>query len=243
MGTGVRENPAAGGENPDCVAAVSVGVLWGDRRRETRPELLPVTEIGIALTEVVNGEAIITRRELLQDQDIALAPEHLLDLNIPIVTYNAPRFDWVALGSIVDVDELIPRTIDIHSAIYPSVSEIVDAEGASAFPVSGDYGVLHPHRLAETNLGYVPGGSDDAIGDAELAAALWHHFMTFERAVVAGRTHVLEDRSLALLRGEQPAFADAAAWRAALADRPEPEPYRRRDRNQITFPRVDQRYV
>lgn len=205
--------------------------------------MLPVTEVGVVLAEIVDGEVIVTRRELLRDQDIAVAPEHLLDLNVPLVTLNAPRFDWVALGSITDVDGLIPRTVDIHSAIYPSVSEIVDAEGASAFPLTGDYGVLHPHRLAETNLGYVPGAADDAIGDAELAIALWHHFLTFERAVVAGRTHVLEENSLALLRGEQPAFADAAAWRAALADRPEPKPYRRRDRHQITFPRVDQRYV
>lgn len=236
MGTGVRNIP-------DCVAAVSVGVLWGDRRRETRPEMLPVTEVGVAMVEVTDGEVIITRRELLREQDIALAPEHLLDLNVPIVTLNAPRFDWVALGSLTDVDALIPRTVDIHSAIYPSVAEIVDAEGASAFPVTGDYGVLHPHRLAETNLGYVPGASEDASGDAELAVALWHHFLTYERAVVAGRTQVLDDSSLALLRGEQPAFADAAEWRTALANRPEPKPYRRRDRNQITFPRVDQRYV
>lgn len=205
--------------------------------------MLPVTEVGVAIVEIADGEAIVTRRELLRDQDIAVVPEHLLDLNVPIVTLNAPRFDWVALGSITNVDELLPRTIDIHSAIYPSVSEIVDAEGASAFPVTGDYGVLHPHRLAETNLGYLPGGSDDAIGEAELAAALWHHFLTHERAVVAGRSHALDDASMALLRGEQPAFVDAEAWRAALAERPEPKPYRRRDRNQITFPRVDQRYV
>lgn len=236
MGTGVRTNP-------DCVAAVSVGVLWGKRHRENRPELLPVTEIGIAIVEIEDGQAIVTRRELLREADIFLAPEHLVDLNLPIVTYNAPRFDWVALGSIVDVGQLLARTIDIYSAVYPCVSEIVDAEGVSAFPVTGEYGVLHPHRLAETNLGYVPGGSDDAIGDAELAAALWHQLLTSERAVIAGRTHALEDPSLAHLRGERPAFGDAEAWQRALAERPEPTPYRRRDRHQITFPRVDQRYV
>lgn len=236
MGTGVRNQP-------DLVAAVSVGVLWGKRHRETRPELLPVTEVGIAMVEVADRQAIVTRRELLRDSDIALVPEHLLDLGVPIVTYNAPRFDWVALGSIVNVDRLIAKTIDIHTAVYPCVSEIVDAEGASAFPVTGEYGVLHPHRLAETNLGYIPGSTEDAVGDAELAAALRHHLLTYERAVIAGRTHALEESSLEHLRGERPAFDSPDAWHAALAERPEPKPYRRRDRHQITFPRVDQRYV
>lgn len=137
---------------------------------------------------------------------------------------------------------LIPRTIDIYSALYPCVVDLVDAEGVSGFPMRGDYGVLNPYRLAETNLGYVPGASDDALGDAELAAEMWLHLIQRERAVIAGRTHALSDDSLAMLRGDQPAFESAAAWRELIAARPEPKPHRRKTRHQVTFPRIDQRY-
>lgn len=236
MGTDVRIVP-------DRIAAVSVGVLWGRKHRETRPELLPVTEIGIVIVDTADGEPVVERRELLTGSDLMIAPDHLLDLGLPIVGFNALRFDWVALDALASCDQLIPATIDIYSALYPCVSEIVDAEGVSGFPVTGEYGVLHPHRVAETNLGFLPGGGDDPLGEAELAAALWHHFVTFERAVAAGRTHPLENESLELLAGERKAFDTAAAWREMLAARPEPTPYRRRNRHQVTFPRVDQRYV
>ncbi len=239
MGTGVRTLP----DRPDRVVAVSVGVLWGRKHRENRPELLPVTGVGVVVADIATGDVIVERRDLLEADDLKIVAEHLLDLKLPIITYNGLRFDLVALGSVVDVDRLIPHTIDVYSALYRCAAEIVNAEGASGFPVRGDYGVLHPQRVAETNIGHVPGSNEDAIGEAELALALWHHFVTYERAIVAGRTHVLDDSGLELLRGEQPAFADADEWRTALADRPEPKPYRRRDRNQITFPRVDQRYV
>jgi hypothetical protein len=123
------------------------------------------------------------------------------------------------------------------------VREIVDAEGVSAFPVSGDFGVLNPRRLAELNLGYLPGHDDDAIGDAELAAALWHQFVTSQRALIAGHAYVLKDDQLDLLNGTRPAFASADEWRTEVSRRPEPTPYRKRQRHQVTFPRIDQRYV
>lgn len=237
MGTGVREIP-------DRIAAISVGVLWGDRRRETRPELLPVTEVGVAIVDLSSEGVIVERRENLENEDIKLAAEHLLDLSLPIVTYNGLQFDLVALDSVAPgVDVLIPHVIDVASALLPAVADIVDAEGAAAFPRSGDYGVLNVNRVAETNLGQLPGGNDSAVGDAELSAALWHHFVTFERAVLAGRTHPLDSDAIDHLYGLRPAFESPEAWREALAARPEPRPYRRRDRHQITFPRVDQRYV
>ncbi|MGB0872313.1 MAG: hypothetical protein ACPGWS_06560 [Solirubrobacterales bacterium] len=228
---------------PDRVVAVSVGVLWGRKHRENRPELLPVTGVGMVVAEITAGDLIVERRELLEAEDLKIAAEHLIDIDLPIITYNGLRFDWVALGSIVEVDELIPRTIDIYSSLYRCAAEIVDAEGVSGFPVSGDYGVLHPQRVAETNIGHVPGSSEDSIGEAELALALWHHFATYERAVIAGRTRSLDAADVALLSGSEPAFSNAERWREMLASRPEPRPYRRRDRHQITFPRVDQRYV
>lgn len=235
MGTDVRIGA-------DRVAAVSVGVLWGRKHRETRPELLPVTEVGVVVADRSEGELVIERRDLLSGPDIKRAPEHLWDLGLPVLGYNALRFDWVALDSIAEVEHLVPQTIDLYSALYPCVSEIVDAEGVSAFPVHGEYGVLHPHRVAETNLGLLP-GEDDPLGDAELVAGLWHHFLSHERAVAAGRTHALGDDSIAILSGERPAIDSAEAWREMLAERPEPTPYRRKSRHQVTFPRIDQRYV
>jgi len=236
MGTDVREIPRP--ELRRC-AAVAVGVLWG-RRHDPQPELLPVTEIGIAIVE--DGE--IGDRFYVVSEDLKQATEILLELDAPLITFNGPRFDWLALGSLVNVDALIPRTIDIYSALLPCVADIVEAEGTTAFPTSrDDYGVLNPARLAETNLGHVPGSEGDAIGDAELAAELWLHLLRHERALIAGRAHVMPDDSLALLRGERPSFASADEWRAMVAQRPEPQPYRRRKRHQITFPRVDQRYV
>lgn len=241
MGTHVRP--------PSRIAAVSVGVLWGDRRRETRPELLPVTEVGVAIVDFDDGEAVVEQRERLEQEDIKLAAEHLLDLALPIVTYNGLNFDLVALDTVAPgVDALIPHVVDVATALLPAVADIVDAEkssaqGTSAFPRSGDYGVLNVNRVAETNLGHLPGESNSAIGDAELVAALWHHFVSYERAVLAGRTHPLESGSIEHLCGRRPAFESAEDWHATLAERPEPRPYRRRDRHQITFPRVDQRYV
>jgi hypothetical protein len=81
------------------------------------------------------------------------------------------------------------------------------------------------------------------IADAELAAELWLHFLAGERAVIAGRTHALDSEAMAILTGERPAFASAAEWRELVAKRPEPKPYKRRKRHQITFPGIDQRYV
>jgi hypothetical protein len=235
MGTDVRIAP-------DRAAAVSVGVLWGRKHRETRPELLPVTEVGVVVVDRSGAELAIERRELLSGADLKRVPELLWDLSLPVVGFNALRFDWVALDAVADVQHLIPLTIDLYSALYPCVSEIVDAEGVSAFPVHGEYGVLHPHRVAETNLQRLP-GDDDPIGEAELAAALWHHCQLHERAVAAGRTHALEDDSLEILTGASPAIGSAAEWREMLAERPEPKPYRRKTRHQVTFPRIDQRYV
>lgn len=235
MGTDVRIAP-------DRVAAVSVGVLWGRKHRETRPELLPVTEVGVVVADRSSGTLEIEQQDLLTGADIKRAPELLWDLGVPVLGFNALRFDWVALDSVTEVEHLIPLTIDLYSALYPCVSEIVDAEGVSAFPVHGEYGVLHPHRVAETNIGALP-GDGDPLGDAELAAALWHHFLTHERAVAAGRTHALGDESVAILKGTRPAIESAEAWRAMLAERPEPTPYRRKSRHQVTFPRIDQRYV
>jgi hypothetical protein len=230
MGTGVRV--------PSRVAAISVGVLWGKKHRDPQPELLPVTQIGVAILE----SGSITDRYTLASEDLLTATERLLEIDAPLLAFNAPRFDWLSLGSLVDVSPLIPHTIDIYSALYPCVADFVDAEGVSGFPMRGDYGVLNPYRLAETNLGFVPGASDDAIGDAELAAEMWLHLIQRERAVIAGRTHALSDDSLALLRGDRPAFASAAAWREVIAARPEPKPHRRKTRHQVTFPRIDQRY-
>jgi hypothetical protein len=236
MGTDVRVLP-------DRVAAVSVGVLWGRKHREQEPELLPVTEVGVVIVDTGGVDPIIEQRYLLEDADINLAAEHLVDLGMPIVGFNLLRFDWITLQSRCDVDPLIGRTVDIYSALYGLVSEIVDAEGVSAFPMSGDYGVLNPRRLSELNLGYVPGHDDDAIGDAELAAALWHQFVTSERALIAGHSHALEDEQLDLLCGAKPVFDSVDAWREAISKRPEPRAYRKRTRHQVTFPRVDQRYV
>ncbi|MBJ7354848.1 MAG: hypothetical protein JHC98_08490 [Thermoleophilaceae bacterium] len=230
MGTGVRI--------PERVAAVSVGVLWGRKHRDPQPELLPVTHVGI----VVLDGGIVTDRYLIPSHDLLGSAEHLAALDAPLLTFNGLRFDWLALGALVDVAPLIPRTIDIYSALYPCVSDIVDAEGVSGFPLRGDYGVLNPYRLAETNLGYVPGSSDDAIGDAELAAEMWLRLLELERAVIAGRTHALSEDSLALLRGDAPAFMSSEAWRAEIANRPEPKAFRKRSRHQVTFPRIDQRY-
>lgn len=230
MGTGVRV--------PSRVAAISVGVLWGKKHRDPQPELLPVTQIGVAILQ----SGSITDRYTLASEELLGATERLLKIDAPLLAFTALRFDWLSLGSLVDVSPLIPRTIDIYSALYPCVADFVDAEGVSGFPMRGDYGVLNPYRLAETNLGYVPGASDDALGDAELAAEMWLHLIQRERAVIAGRTHALSDDSLAMLRGDQPAFESAAAWRELIAARPEPKPHRRKTRHQVTFPRIDQRY-
>lgn len=230
MGTGVRI--------PERVAAVSVGVLWGKKHRDPQPELLPVTHVGVVIVE----DGSIVDKYLIPSHDLLTAGEQLAALETPLLAFNALRFDWLSLGSLVDVSPLVTRTIDIYSALYPCVSDMVDAEGVSGFPMRGDYGVLNPYRLAETNLGYVPGSSDDAIGDAELAVEMWLRLIELERAVIAGRTHALSDESLALLCGESSPFTDADAWRAAIAARPEPKPHRRKTRHQVTFPRIDQRY-
>ena len=230
MGTGVRI--------PERVAAVSAGVLWGKKHRDPQPEMLPVTSVGIVVVE----SGAVVERMTLGSPDLLSAAERLLDLDVPLLAFNALRFDWLSLGGLVDVEPLVPRTIDIYNALLPCVSDIVEAEGNSGFPIRGDYGVLNPYRLAETNLGYVPGASDDAIGDAELAAEMWLRFLEFERAVIAGRTHVLPEDSIALLHGEIPAFASAEAWRAEISKRPEPKAFRKRSRHQVTFPRIDQRY-
>jgi hypothetical protein len=231
MGTGVRI--------PERVAAVSVGVLWGKKHRDPQPEMLPVTDIGIVIVD----SGSIVERITLGSPDLLGAADRLVELDLPLLAFNALRFDWLSLGGLVDVEPLISPTIDIYNALLPCVSDIVEAEGNSGFPIRGDYGVLNPYRIAETNLGFMPGGSDDAIGDAELAAELWLHLLERERAVIAGRTHALSDDSLELLSGSRPAFASHAAWREMISQRPEPKPYRRRDRHQITFPGIDQRYV
>ncbi len=230
MGTGVRI--------PDRVAAVSVGVLWGKKHRDPQPEMLPVTHVGIVIVE----SSAVVERVTLGSPDLLSAADRMLDLDLPLLTFNALRFDWLSLGGLVDVEPLLPRTIDIYNALLPCVSAIVEAEGNSGFPIRGDYGVLNPYRLAETNLGYPPGTSDDATGDAELAAEMWLQFLERERAVIAGRTHVLPEHSIALLRGEAPAFTSAEAWRAEISKRPEPKAFRKRSRHQVTFPRIDQRY-
>lgn len=233
MGTGVR----------DRVLAVSVGVLWGKKHRDPQPELLPVTDIGLAIAEVSGGRVTIESTESLSGADLKRSVELILSHELPVVTYNGLRFDWVSLGALVDVSPLIDRTIDVYTALYGCVSDLVDAEGVSGFPLRGDYGVLNPYRLAETNLGRVPGSSDDATGDAELAAELWHHFRSTERALVAGASRWIDDAGMAMLRGERPCIEGHAAWREMLSARPEPKPYRRQKRHQITFPRIDQRYV
>lgn len=240
MGTHVRQ--ASDPSRPGRVAAVAVGVLWG-RRHEPRPELLPVTEVGVVTINRESGEPFVESRLLLTGSDLPLAAEHLLDLGLPIVGFNPLGFDLVALEALCDVAPLLARTIDVRSTLHDLVPDLVAAEGVDAFPRHGEYGVLNPHGLAESNLGLLPGAGDDARGDAELAAALWHRIGSTGRAMIAGRTHVLDDDQLALLRGERPRFDSAAAWRAALAERPEPRAFRRRKPHPITFPRVDQRYV
>lgn len=236
MGTDVRLPPSR-------VAAVSVGVLWGRKHRDRRPEQLPVTEVGVVVVRRDELGFEVESRRLIEGAELTHAPQILLELALPLLAGNAMRFDWVALGALTPVDQLIARTIDIHSVLRRSVAEIVDAEGVAAFPVGGEYGVLHPHRIAETNLGQLPGSGDGPLGEAALTAEIWHHLLLHRRARLAGRTHALDDEQLALLRGERSAFADADAWRAMLAERPEPTPYTRRTRHPVTFPRIDQRYV
>lgn len=237
MGTDVRQLPPR-------IAAVSVGVLWGRKHRDRRPEQLPVTEIGVVLAEVSDAGLVLGERIRYDGAALKNAPAALRELELPLVVYNGLRFDWVALDSLTPAGGLITATIDIYSALHPCVAEVVEAEGqAAAFPSSGEYGVLHPHRVAETNLGWLPGGAENPIGEAVLAAQLWHHFVTVRRAVVAGRTHVLSDEQLATLSGARPVLASEQAWRDVLAARPSPTPYRRRTRHPVTFPRVDQRYV
>ncbi|MGH2905729.1 MAG: hypothetical protein ACRDKI_03050 [Solirubrobacterales bacterium] len=228
---------------PPRVAAVSVGVLWGRKHREPQPELLPVSEVGVAIVDCDNDEPVVERRYLLEGADLALVSEHLCDLDLPVVGFNLLGFDWIALEGVCDASRLIERTIDVRSALLPSVADIVAAEGQSEFPMHGEYGVLNPRRLAEVNLGFVPGDGDDPGGDAELAAALWHEFATSGRAVIAGHTYALEDIQLALLQGERPEHASVESWRSMVAARPQPKAYRKRTRHQVTFPRIDQRYV
>lgn len=235
MGTDVRIPPR--------VAAVSVGVLWGRKHREPQPELLPVSEVGIALIDCTAGEPVVERRYLLDGGDLPLVTDHLCDLGLPVVGFNLLAFDWIALEGVCDASRLIERSIDVRSALLPSVSAIVEAEGQSEFPMRGEYGVLNPRRLAEVNLGFVPGSDDDAIGDAELAAALWHEFAVTGRAIIAGHSYALEDDQMDLLRGERPLHATVESWRAEIAARPQPKAYRRRTRHPVTFPRIDQRYV
>src|SRR4051794_39971373 len=132
MGTGVRI--------PERVAAVSVGVLWGKKHRDPQPELLPVTHVGIVIVE----QGTIVDRYLIPSHDLLSAGEHLTELDAPLLAFNALRFDWLSLGALVDVAPLLPKTIDIYSALYPCVADIVEAEGVSGFPLRGDYGVLNP---------------------------------------------------------------------------------------------------
>lgn len=233
VGTGVRET----------ILAVSVGVLWGRKHRDPQPELLPVTDVGLLVVDISNGSPQIEQSQLIKGSDLKRSSELILAHDLPIVTYNGLRFDWVALAALADVAPLIERTIDVYTALHGCVSDLVEAEGISGFPMRGDYGVLNPYRLSETNLGHVPGGSDDATGDAEMAVALWHHFSTTERALVAGSPRWIDDAGLAMLRGESPCIDGYAEWREMLAQRPEPKPYKRQKRHQITFPRIDQRYV
>lgn len=240
MGTRVRETDRASA--PDRIAAVAVGVLWG-KRHEPRPELLPVTEVGVAIVDTSEGEALVEARYLLRGGDLPLAADHLLDLGLPLVGFNPFGFDWLALEGLCDVEPLLPRTIDVRSTLHELVPDLVAAEGADAFPRRGEYGVLNPHGLAESNLGILPGAGDDTRGEAELAAALWHRVAFTGRAMIAGRTYVLSDAQLDLIHGRGSRFATAAEWRSALADRPEPRAFRRRKPHPITFPRVDQRYV
>lgn len=224
-----------------------MGVLWG-RRHEPRPELLPVTEVGVVVVECGDGEPLVESRALLKGGDLPIAAEHLADLGLPLVGFNPLGFDWIALdglhnGVMGDVAPLIERTIDVRSTLHDLVPELVAAEGVDKFPRQGEYGVLNPHSLAEANLGVLPGGNEDAAGEAELIAALWHQLARTGRAMIAGRTHVLDDDGLELLRGVRPRFESPADWREALAERPAPRAYRRRKPHPITFPRVDQRYV
>lgn len=235
MGTDVRTPP-------DRIAAVSVGVLWGRSHRETRAEQLPVTEVAVLIVEDPLGRSEIADRTLWSGSELLVAGKRLAELELPLLGFNPLLFDWPALSSVCDVDALIARTIDLRSALLPCVAEIVEAEGVGAFPTRGEYGVLHPHRVAETNLGFVP-GEGGPLGEAELALALWREFVTHERVVAAGRTHEIELDSLAKLRAERPSCRSAAAWRELLGLRPAPSPYRRRTRHPVTFPRIDQRYV
>lgn len=243
MGTDVRQpSPGLSPKAPDRIAAVAVGVLWG-RRHEPRPELLPVTEVGVVVVDCSEGEALVEARYLLRGSDLSLAADHLLDLGLPLVGFNPLGFDWLALEALCDVEPLLPHTIDVRSTLQDLVPDLVAAEGVDSFPRRGEYGVLNAHGLAEANLGFLPGAGDDARGEAELAAALWHRITATGRAMIAGRSHTLSDDQLARLCGAQPRFDSTAAWREALADRPEPRAFRRRKPHPITFPRVDQRYV
>lgn len=245
MGTHVRQAQLI--EVPERVAAVAVGVLWG-RRHEPRPELLPVTEVGVAIVDCSGGEPLVESRYLLTGGDLPIAAEHLFDLGLPLVGFNPLGFDWIALeglhnGATGDVSPLIERTIDLRSTLHDLVPDMVAAEGVDAFPRQGEYGVLNPHSLAEANLGVLPGGNEDARGEAEMTAALWHQIARSGRAMIAARTHALDDDALELVRGGRARFAGAAEWRETLVQRPAPRAYRRRKPHPITFPRVDQRYV
>ena len=159
MGTHVRDlhlTPV-----PERVAAVAAGVLWG-RRHEPRPELLPVTEVGVAIVDCTGGEPLVESRYLFTGGDLPIAAEHLIDLGLPLVGFNPLGFDWIALeglhnGATGDVSPLIERTIDLRSTLHDLVPDLVAAEGVDAFPRQGEYGVLNPHSLAEANLGVLPG--------------------------------------------------------------------------------------
>lgn len=227
---------------PARVAAVAVGVLWGTRH-EPRPELLPVTEVGVVVVDSSDSEALVESRYLLTGSDLPLVADHLVDLDLPVVGFNPFGFDWLALDALCDVEPLLPRTIDVRSTLHELVPELVAAEGTDGFPHRGEYGVLNPHGLAEANLAMLPGAGDDARGEAELAAALWHRIVCTGRAMIAGRTHVLSDGQLDLVCGRRPRFTTACEWRTAIADRPKPRAFRRRKPHPITFPQVDQRYV
>lgn len=235
MGTDVRALP-------DRIAAVAVGVLWGKSHRETRAEHLPVTEVALLVIEDPLGRGEVAGRELWSGPELPGTAQKLAELELPLLGFNPLLFDWPALSSACDVDALIARTIDIRAALLPCVAELVEAEGVGAFPTRGEYGVLHPHRVAETNLGFVP-GAGGPLGDAELAFELWRHIVTHERVVAAGRSHAIDRGSLARLRAERPSCPDADAWRELLALRPAPLPYRKKTRHPVTFPRIDQRYV
>lgn len=243
---------------PERVAVVSLDLSWGAKNhRDPHPELLAPAELGVVILGCGNGDPVIERRYTLRGGDLAIAADHLIDLGLPIVGFNLLRFDWLSLCAHCDVDELVPRSIDLYSVLYAQVREIVDAEGSSAMPRRGDYGVLNLRRLARMNLGdaadlsatadpvdaYDPISADDPVAQAELIAALWHKLVTTERAVIAGRVYGLADDETAILRGETLIFDSAGAWRQATGRGPALTPYSRRTRHPVTFPRLDQRYV